>query len=1135
MHGKTQRSLFTAIMTNFSSAIGATEAALDSEGSAVAENEKRMNSLQGKVQQLESAWQNFARNTINSEAIKSLLTLGTQLIKLADSDIGKLIISLTAAKVAITLFNKVMSTNTVLTLSNSIKTQLITAITAMTISFKAGAMGTNVFTGALAAAGTAIKGIGAALAANPIGLAITAFTVLTTVISNYTAKADEARQQSAELADKYQQEAEEAQGLLDTYNKLSNTKSRTVDEDEELAKTIEDLSKKYNIPEDALKSEGEQRDEAIKKIKDEIEARKISAALQDEASVKWKNTGFLGLGGSEKDVFTAREMVDIQTNLADKYDTTGKTVAEVQDKLEGYITTLQNKSNRTKEEEKDLQKLKEAYSDVSDSVTTYGKSYQQSLSNFQEGIPITTEQANVLYQLGEITESDAIAVQSYNNWLSKNQDATEEVKDAVYDGLKANAEYQNQIDENAESTSNLTEEQTKLRDRINDANTALQQANTDVDNYQKAFSTLTSAVDEYNSSGYMSIDTLQSLIAMDEQYLSMLSMENGQLVLNTQEMDNYTNALIAKKAEDLQAAATQDLYNLSIGNTQGLSDVAKQAIQNLGTDVNNTKTDMANAIPTMQQFNNELAKSAELYGKDAGGGYAEQANAIVEKYKNIYSTISGLGKTTNKAGGTSGSGHRYTGSSKRGSGGSGKKSSGGSSSKTAKEEYKAEVDALYTYNNALDNAKDAVDKLKDALGDTDNFDEQEKYIKQLIEALNNQINKTKELKNAQVGQINSYISQLRAQGFAIDYNSSKNELYINNMQHLANFTGDTAKTIEKLIKKVQDLNDNNRNLDGSVRDLTGDVKDYYDQLADIPEKKLEKFNDLMDDFRQSYLDQVQNEIDDLEKAMEDDPRLKALEEQIEALEKQNDELDKQQELEEKILAVEEAKEKLANLRKQKTVQVYTADQGWIWTEDVDAIEDAAKELKDAQDDLNDKIKEDQKQQLEDEKEALEKSYQDRIDALQNFLDNQEYLIDKANRTGIQTFEELRDELAKYGLDSAEYLGQATDWLNNYNSALSQVKDTISGINSNTVATDGVLYSSATQDRINQALSNLIPIITSTGLSLSKVDYDKIGSNTNNSSIYINNIELPNVSNVDDFIKALQELPAMATSQSTLRK
>lgn len=193
-------------------------------------------------------------------------------------------------------------------------------------------------------------------------------------------------------------------------------------------------------------------------------------------------------------------------------------------------------------------------------------------------------------------------------------------------------------------------------------------------------------------------------------------------------------------------------------------------------------------------------------------------------------------------------------------------------------------------------------------------------------------------------------------------------------------------------------------------------------------------------------------------------------------------------------------------------------------------------MRDAQEDLNDQIKQDQIDQLNDEKDALEKSYQDRIDALQDFLDEQNYQIDKANREGIETFEKLQDEMAKYGLNNAEYLSQATTWLNNYNTALANLDTTVEGILSkSTIAQDGLIYSSATQDRINQALSNTLPVIsTATGLQLNQVDYDALKENGGSGDIYINSIELPNVKDVDDFIKALKDLPRLATSKSTQR-
>lgn len=456
------------------------------------------------------------------------------------------------------------------------------------------------------------------------------------------------------------------------------------------------------------------------------------------------------------------------------------------------------------------------------------------------------------------------------------------------------------------------EYQNRLKERLTLTQDNIDALNDEIDSAQSAYGTLTAAVDEYNSSGGLSMDTIQQLLALDGDYLNSLELVNGQLQISAESEQSHSEMIEQDTMALIENAAMNDLQAMAAEASGSTAQSAAQKIQTAG----------------------ENAKSAGEYAKQGAAGFTELAGAMAQagmvnldgvdvegwakKWAGITDKIKGL---TSGKGGLKSS--KFTGSSGSGkkSGGSGKKSGSGSS-KSIKEEYKAEIDTLYAYENALDNAKDAVDRLNDALKDTDNFNEQEKILRQLIDATNNQINKTNELKNAQSAQMNDYINQLRAQGFAIDYNASKNELFINNMQHLADFSGDTAKNLEKLIKKIQDLNDDNRSLDNSVRDLTGDVKDYYEQLEEIPEKKLKKFNELMKEFQQGRLDQIQNQIDDIQHEMDNDPRLKQLEEQIEALEKQNDEIDKQKELEEKLLAVEEAKEKLANARKQKTLQVY---------------------------------------------------------------------------------------------------------------------------------------------------------------------------------------------------------------------
>lgn len=1122
--GKTQRSLFTAIMTNFESAVGATEAALNSEGSAAAENAKRMDSLQGKVNQLQSAWQNFARNTINSEVVKSLITLSTNLIKLADTDIGRFILVLGVAKASMVAFNKVLGTQTVINLANAFKQQLITAITAVTVSFKAGALGATAFSGVLAALGTTIKAIGAALISNPIFLAISAIGILTTVISKANEEAAKARETAQELSDKYEEEANKGEELVKTYEELSSKKNLTKEETENLSKAVEELNKMYGISKEELNAEGKERDKTIEKIKKEIEERKKSAALNAEAAIEWKKLGFLGMGGSERDTFTARTPVSVDDGLAKKYDLEAKTVSDLKKKTEEYINTLQNKSEKTKEEEKDLEKLMSIYNKVSESVEDVSEGYNLAYENLKDGIPITTEEANVLYQLGDITEKDAQLIQIYNERIASRNDISDEQKEKMYEVIEAEFEFSDALAESeeglyahADATKALTEEQKQMQDNLTYTKEKLEEINDEIDSVQSAYGILTDAVNEYNSSGGITMDTLQQLLALDGEYLNALELVDGKLQISKSVQDQHAQGVRTDTLALIENAAMEDLMAMSTETAGNVASAAGSKIYSAGEDGKKAGDFAREGASGFLELATAMSKAGmvDLNTVDVDG-WANKWAGITDKINNLTSSA-GKGLTSSNFTGSS--------SSSGGSGGSSKKSS-------SSDTYKAEIDELYKYKNALDNAEDAVDRLNDALKNTDNFNEQEKILKQLIKATNKEIDATEDLKDAQVDQINDYISQLKKYGFQINYNSKTNELYIKNMDRLGKYTGDTAKKLEEMIEEIQDLNDDNRDLDSSIRDLTGDIQDFNEQLDELPTEKLEKFHDLLEEFQQSRLDQIQNEIDDIQHEMDNDPRLQALEEQIEALEKQNDELDNQKDLEEKLLAVEEAKIKLQNAQKQKNIQVYREGQGFVWEADPDAIADAQEELEQAQEDLNDKLKDDQLQALEDEKEAIEKSYQDRIDALEDFLDEQEYLIDKANREGIQSFDELREALEKYGLDSEEYLGQATEWLNNYNKELDKLRENLDDLGVSGGLQDGLIYSSGMQDRIDAALSNTPEVDTSL-LTSRAINANTVGA-TQNSTIYINSIELPNVQNANDFVEALKDLPRLASSQSTLR-
>lgn len=181
---------------------------------------------------------------------------------------------------------------------------------------------------------------------------------------------------------------------------------------------------------------------------------------------------------------------------------------------------------------------------------------------------------------------------------------------------------------------------------------------------------------------------------------------------------------------------------------------------------------------------------------------------------------------------------------------------------------------------------------------------------------------------------------------------------------------------------------------------------------------------------------------------------------------------------------------------------------------------------DAEKDLENTRNEQNQEALEKQIEDLENSYQDQIDKLQDFLDEQNYQIDKANRSAVQSFEELAAAMKKYGIDSAENLSKAKEWLDSYNKSLMDAKNNVSTL---AKSGNGVLYNSDIQGYSMPGVSSSV-----SGVSLSGVKFTPTGD-TNNSNIYINRIELPNVSNANEFVEALKTLPTLATAQATSRK
>ena len=90
--GANQSQNLAALMRNYQTAIDATATALDSAGSAARENARYMESMEGKLSNLKSAWEDFSRKMVDSDALKNAIDGLTKFVNFLTTDLGQTLV-----------------------------------------------------------------------------------------------------------------------------------------------------------------------------------------------------------------------------------------------------------------------------------------------------------------------------------------------------------------------------------------------------------------------------------------------------------------------------------------------------------------------------------------------------------------------------------------------------------------------------------------------------------------------------------------------------------------------------------------------------------------------------------------------------------------------------------------------------------------------------------------------------------------------------------------------------------------------------------------------------------------------------------------------------------------------------------
>lgn len=319
-----------------------------------------------------------------------------------------------------------------------------------------------------------------------------------------------------------------------------------------------------------------------------------------------------------------------------------------------------------------LQQIKDYFDDLLGEDNAISISLQPQIEDtdaLQKSIKKTADRFNDSDKIKDFFDTEGINTDEEVNDFNK-------VTEGINDADKAIQKW-NEHKKASESSFELPDAET-LKQQISDLNSA-------IDSIQSAYDTLNSAVEEYNTNGgTLSIDTIQSLLSLSDDYLACLQVENGQLSLNADAMAQ----LAQTKLDDAQATAI----------TQAMTEL--QVIAN-GEAAQSTTNYIAGNAALMSSL-------AQLSGSYEGVAKAAMTAAQAQRMSALISDAAGKDKTatenvmkgldtklkliqTTKASINAGNFGKVAGKSSSSSKGSG---SGKSASDTAKEEIEAYMEYL---------------------------------------------------------------------------------------------------------------------------------------------------------------------------------------------------------------------------------------------------------------------------------------------------------------------------------------------------------------------------------------------------------------------------------------------------------
>ena len=993
--GKTQFEVFTSVLNNFADAEKALTLAENAQGSAWKENARYMESIEARFQALKTAVQNLILGDGGLEnLIKNILKLATNFVELIDKAGGLTVVISALAGVLILLNNKAI-VNLLLSIP-----KLIVGIGEYVVAVVTASGTTEVF---IAVTSVATLGIGALILAIT-GVAV-AFAYFSTEIDRSVDKIQELNakiEADNKEIEEITQQIEEYSNKLKELNELKSKSPDLVQQKEidNLNYTIRQLERELAIKREIAKEDEKKRNEEaedvvfgkIRKPTSHTSRRELAIALGND--IEYNENG---------------ELKNVNFDLSGKYDVTGKDNYQV---LKVYTDRI----IKINEETQALQVLQSQYKEGSVAYENYQKQIEKNTEIEEEQRGLAQELAqNLTSAIDGLSETSKAyilgrnALDYYSEGLLNVRTAEEQQQDAMFllDSVVENATEQygltaEQQEELAglidEATAEVDDEQeayliaigvkdeyiSKLKEEQEETNntTALiESMNASLDSIQDSYGILSKAVEEYNSSEGITIDTLQSLLSLDSEYLSMLSFENGQLVLNTEAIYDKVKAQLQDAKAIVYQEAVEKLEMLTAQKRQEATEDSTGATESDTTALDeNTDALLENS---KAQYINALGKARRA------GVSSEEINSVIDEMntelKLIDDVIASVGSNFESA------------------------------MATGRDATNKARDSVNKTNNALDDTKQKLQELKDKVQSLkDEVAEYEKVIDYITDKIDEEIDTLEEQRDTEIKAIEDQIDALeRLEEEYEDSEKAKiealkeerdtlidtNKLAISELQERQN------KEEEYWNAKIQALKDENQALQDQA-----DLQKLLDNLEKARNTKIKVYKK----GKGFVWETDQSAVSKAEKDLEEYNRKKDYEKQLAELEKF-----KKEALDNYEQQINDLKTLNDNLKNQYDKQIEELEK---------ALEEKKKKFKE------------EKQELNDRKEAIKKHYEAEIKVLEDYKKNFDKQVKAYEQEQLRLL-----TLQKTGIDTEDAnwkqrLGNLDSFLTEYQKKLKELED-----------------------------------------------------------------------------------------------